>query len=390
MAVMKLIYFLFYAAMASWSIYFYVFLEEERGLSGMQIGVLAALQQVTNILVLPLWGMISDRYGKRKIFLVLLGISVFLFYGFLVNGDFYYYVGFIFVFVILQNPIGALIDSFAIAKTKEKYIFIPFGKIRLWGSAGWTISSFATGYVVENSPIEIIFIIASSILVAIWIVSFLFLNKKHELKSEQAPSFYTLKSTLWGEKKLFYFFILIMVYYVLNAPTLTFINLYYKEIGGDNMQIGIAFAIQSLFELPFMFYANRILTRFGIRRVIIATMLVAAVRMLLYGLTNEPYIAIGIGVLHGITLGLFIVAATEYVHILVAPSQITTAQTLMYSFLGLGTSAGNYICGVMKDSIGLQNGMTLNASLVFALILIVYLVLFFKKNKSKIVPKIHE
>ncbi|HPY83045.1 MAG TPA: MFS transporter, partial [Bacteroidales bacterium] len=96
-AVIKILYFLMFAALAAWSTYFYVFLEDERGLTGVQIGLIAAVQQITNIVFLPLWGMISDRYGKRSVFLLLLGISVFLLYGFIVQGSFLYY----FFFMIL-------------------------------------------------------------------------------------------------------------------------------------------------------------------------------------------------------------------------------------------------------------------------------------------------
>src|SRR5690606_32310556 len=266
-----------------------------------------------------------------------------------------------------------------------KLVRTTYGEMRLWASMGWAVASLSTGYFVEkSSSLSIIFIIASCVLAVTWIVSFLYLNKKREVRSNQAPSFKTLKTVLFNNQKLFYFFILIMVYYILNSPTLMFINLYYKEIGATNTQIGIAFAVQSIFELPFMFYGKRILNRFGVRRVIMATMVVAAVRMLLYGMTSNPWVAITIGVTHGITLGLFIVAVIEYTHHIVPPSQNSTGQTLMYTFLGIGTSVGNFFNGVLKDSIGLKNAMIIDAVLVVFLVVGAYLFLFFRKSKEKI------
>ena len=387
-AVIKILYFLMFAALASWSTYFYVFLEDERSLTGVQIGLIAAVQQITNIVFLPLWGMISDRYGKRSVFLLLLGISIVLLYGFFVQGTFIYYFLLMILFSALYNPIGAIFDTFAITKSREKLVRTTYGEMRLWASMGWAVASLTTGFFVEkSSSLSIIFIIASCVLAVTWIVSFLYLNKKREVRSNQAPSFTTLKTVLFNNKKLFYFFILIMVYYILNSPTLMFINLYYKEIGASNTQIGIAFAVQSVFELPFMFYGARILNRFGIRRVIMATMIVAAFRMLLYGLTSNPWIAIAIGTTHGITLGLFIVAVIEYTHHIVHPSQNSTGQTLMYTFLGIGTSVGNFVNGVLKDTIGLQHAMKLDAALVILLVIGTYLFLFFRKNKEKLQVK---
>jgi PPP family 3-phenylpropionic acid transporter len=84
-----------------------------------------------------------------------------------------------------------------------------------------------------------------------------------------------------------------------------FINLYYTEIGALNTQIGIAFAVQSICELPFLFFGALLIEKYGVKRIIIFTLLVAALRMFLYGLTTNPWIAIAIGCTHGITLGLF-------------------------------------------------------------------------------------
>jgi len=142
----KLLYFLLYASAASWMTYFYVFLEGERALNGTQIGILAAMQQINNIVFLPLWGMISDRYGKRRIYLLLLFFTTFLLLGFLYHGGFVFYLCFIVLFSAINNPIGALIDSFAIDKAKETHIESSYGKMRLWASLGWSISAFATGY----------------------------------------------------------------------------------------------------------------------------------------------------------------------------------------------------------------------------------------------------
>jgi MFS transporter, PPP family, 3-phenylpropionic acid transporter len=378
----KLLYFLLYAAAAAWSTYFYVFLENERALSGTQIGLLAAVQQINNIVFLPLWGMISDRYGKRKVFLFLLASSLMLLLGFLFHGDFVFYLCFIILFSAVNNPIGALIDSFAIEKAKETLVNSSYGKMRLWASLGWSISAFVTGYFIKATSINYIFPLASAMLLVTWIIAYVYLNKKRDNKSDIRPSVTAIKTVFAGNKNLLLFFIFILFYYIFNAPTLMFINLYYTEIGALNTQIGIAFAVQSLCELPFLFFGARIIEKYGVRKVIIFTLLVAALRMMLYGFTSNPWFAIAIGCTHGITLGLFLVAAIEYTHRIVPQSQSSTGQTLLYTFLGIGTSIGNIINGAMKDHFSLRLSMKLNAILILLLVLVFYLFHKWKKERT--------
>src|SRR5690606_36278614 len=119
------------------------------------------------------------------------------------------------------NPIGAIFDTFAITKAREKTVKTTYGEMRLWASIGWAFASLSTGYFVEKTAsLSIIFIIASVLLAITWIISFLYLNKKREVLSNQSPSLKTIKTMLFENKNLLLLFLLIMVYYILNSPTL--------------------------------------------------------------------------------------------------------------------------------------------------------------------------
>lgn len=386
----KALYFLLYVGMAAWSTQFYAFLERERALTGLQIGTIAAVQQINNMLILPFWGMISDRYGKRKIFLILLLCAAICIEGFLVHGNFLFYFLFIIFFTAINNPLASLADSFALEKANQSVIHAGYGSMRMWASFGWAISSFGTGFLIKNTELSfgIIFPITSVSFVATWIIAFTSLNKKHEQKTNKSPSFQTLAELLSQNKKLVFFFFFCLMYYICNAPLLNMISLYYTEVCGTyysglpidelnskiGLIVGIACGVQSLCEIPFMSYADKFLTRFGVKNVIFFTMIVAVIRMVLYGISPNPWLSIGIGCFHGITLGLFWVAAVGYVHSLVPKEQNSTGQMLFNSFLAIGTCLGNLWTGFMKDYISLQMGMLVNASCIVLLLIVAIVV----------------
>ncbi|MCQ2959688.1 MAG: MFS transporter [Bacteroidales bacterium] len=392
----KLLYLFLYIGMASWSTQFYAFLERDRALTGFQIGMIAAVQQINNMLILPFWGMVSDRYGRRKIFLILLACAALCIEGFLANGNFIFYLGFIILFTAINNPLAALADSFALEKASLSVVNSGYGNMRLWASLGWALSSFATGYLIKDLGLSfgIIFPITTVSYLVTWIVAFFSLNQKHESKTKKSPSIKTLKELLLTNRKLLYFFLFCMVYYMFNAPIQNMISIYYTELCAAYYEgfsladlnakigliVGIAFGIQSMFELPFMFYADKILKRFGTKQVIFFTMFVAVVRMVLYGFSSNPWFSVVVGCLHGITLGLFWCAAIGYVHSLVPIEQNSTGQMLFNTFLAIGTCIGNLLTGFMKDYITLSLGMRINAVLILLLLLACFILLKFRNR----------
>ena len=381
----RALYLFLYIGLAAWSTQFYAFLERDRSLTGVEIGALAAVQQINNMLILPIWGMISDRYGKRKIFLILLACAAVCIEGFLLNGNFWFYLGFILLFTAINNPLAALADAFALEKSKQSIVSAGYGSMRLWASLGWALSSFGTGMLVKHGGFSfgIIFPITSVSYVVTWIIAYTSLNQKHEKTTSKPPSFQTLHGLLLQNKRVVLFFLFCMLYYILNAPLLNMISIYYTEICSEyytslslddlnakmGFVVGIACGVQSLCELPFMFYADKLIRRFGTKKIIVFTMLVAAARMLLYGISNNPWFSICVGCLHGITLGLFWVAAVSYVHSQVPVEQNSTGQMLFNTFLAIGTCLGNLLTGFMKDYVTIRTGMMMNACVIIILVI---------------------
>jgi oligosaccharide:H+ symporter len=367
----KLLFFLSFAAAASWLSYFYVYLKEVPQLSSLEIGVIAGFQQFNNIFVVPAWGLMADKFGRKKMLLISMGTSALLIPGFLLFHGFLSITLFMIAVTLVYNPMISLLDTIALDYEEQSNGAASYGEMRLWASIGWASSSLLTGLFINGSQLPYIFPLASTLFLLVWLLLFFvykpLTTKTHLISLKPAVIGDLLKS----EKKLLLFFLLVFAYSLFSAPIYLIINVYYHELGASNSIIGLAFAVQAMSELPFFFYGKRLVTRFGAKKVFLFTMIATSVRMLLYGLNHNPEVAVAIGVIHGISIGLFFVSMIAFVHSIVPANMRSTGQSLIYSFYAGGVAFGNILTGVLDDFISIRLTMLLFSAAVLLLALFV-------------------
>lgn len=367
--IIKLMYFISFAGFASWLAYFNVYLKEVPKLSGFEIGVLAGLQQVNTIFVAPVWGMLADKYGRKKALSFSLVLSSVFLLIFMINTNFVFYILFVTALTIVYNPLTSLIDSIGLDYEEESKT-TSFGQIRLWGSVGWAVSSAITGHFINEGNLSLIFPLAAG-LIFITATITIFLYKPLKVQSGiQRITFKEIGLLLKDNKSLLNFLILVFVYAVLAAPTFLFINMYFNEIGATNSQIGIAYAVQALSELPFFFYGKRIVRRFGAKPMFVGVMFITAARLIFYGLNSNPWYAVAVGAIQGISIAFFVTSVVEYIHAIVPSKLRSTGQSMYYTFFSAGICVGNLFAGFMQDALTLQKGMIIDAGIIFILIVI--------------------
>lgn len=365
--IIKIIFFLAYASSAAWMTYFYVFLKEDPGLSGFEIGIIAGFQQFNNIFVLPVWGIWADRYGRKRMLLFSLGGVVLLLPGFL----FLQGVAVISLLVILltlfYNPLMPLVDTISLDYEEQTKGKATYGEIRMWGSIGWGVSSFLTGLWINSSELSLIFPLSTMLF---FLTFLLILGSYKPLKSHKNIS-KLKRGVIWellAEKRVLLSFLSILfVYSVFSAPLYLLINVYYNEIGASTSILGLAFMVQGASELPFFFFGKKIVRKFGAWNVFMFTLFVSALRMLAYGINNSPMIAVGLGLLNGVSIGLFFVSVTAFVHSLVPKNLRSTGQSLIYTFYAVGVALGNIFSGVLYDILSMKVAMIINGLVIILL-----------------------
>jgi PPP family 3-phenylpropionic acid transporter len=181
-------------------------------------------------------------------------------------------------------------------------------------------------------------------------------------------------------RRLLVFLIIILFYGISISPLYQFLNLYYKDIGAETSFIGWVFFIQALFEVPAFLIGARLLKGKRPERIILFAMVISFLRMVFYGIIQDPQVAIFLSVFHGITIAFFLVGVVEYIQSQTPDHLRTTGQAMFWAFhSGAGVTIGNLLLGYLRDHVGMLRAMHIHA--VIALLVIFAALLFFRKPR---------
>jgi PPP family 3-phenylpropionic acid transporter len=182
-------------------------------------------------------------------------------------------------------------------------------------------------------------------------------------------------------KQMLLFLLIILFFGISIAPLMSFINLYYKDIGASSSFIGWVLFVQAIPEIPAYIVGTRIVKRIGAEKIILISMGVSLLRMVCYGLISVPEVAIFFSIFHCITIAFFLLGVVEYIQDRTPDHLRTTGQALIWAFhYGAGVTLGNISLGYLRGATGMLHAMQIHALL--ALLVTLLTLLFFRKAKS--------
>ena len=299
-----------FASLASWMPLFNVWLEDT-GLSGSEIGFIAAIPWGVMLVVQPAWGVIADKYGKIKClkFATVLATVFLAFMPFLGFNVATIVTG-ILVLSIFNTPILPLLDSVALEhvdQTKNT----SYSNIRFWGAPGYGIGAVVTGQLIPFYGVEVAFI-TSSIFLVLMLISVWGFPSTTSIGSLDIE-FKDLNNLL-TRKLLLIFLIVILIVSIGQSAIWFYLTLYMRQLGASPETTGLALGVQALSELPFYFVAAWLLHRFPARYVVLMAMVGTVIRLFLYSMNSNPELVIFIESMNGITWTLLWVSSVELVN----------------------------------------------------------------------------
>lgn len=342
----KVFYFCWFGALGAYLPFIGLYYRQH-GLTLEQIGVLVALPGLLQLVSGPLWGLLADVLRLRRLLLPLLiccaGPTVLLIGH---SADF----GLLVLLVVLQSLLGAPVISLADSATiallgpnRERY-----GAQRLWGSLGWGLSTVVFGRLTELFGLGVIFwgylVFALSSAVA----ALLLPRSTLPQVNLRAAGATLLRDPRWAR-----FLGCTLLIGCCGATIANFLSLFLQDLGASGAQIGFAFTLAGLSELPLMALSPRLLRRWGARALLVCAGVCFALRMLVYIAAPAPEWALAAQLMHGLCFGLLWTAGVVEAHRLAPLGLEATAQSLFGMFVnGMAAAFASAVGGKVYASYG--------------------------------------
>ncbi len=318
-----------------------------RGLTSIQIGWVLAIKPFVSIFAQPFWGYLSDKFKTVKYILIFCILTV------LITGILFFQLGSLPLFFIVGSifffvaaPIEPLSDSIALRSSLN--VGVSFGSIRMWGAIGFAVSSLLVGKYLTFVGIEYIYIP----FIFFGVIAFIYACKVIDVKVESEPI--QLKDTvkIFKNKSFVVFLILILFLMITHNANDNFIGLYIGQLGGDNSLIGMAWFVGVFSEGIVYATASYWFRKYHPLVFVIIAGLLYSLRWWLYAIVDDPTLIIVLQFLHGLSFGVFFIAAFEYVTRLIPNLLQSTGHLVFFSSIGVSGIIGSLVGGALFDKFG--------------------------------------
>ncbi len=321
---------------------------EAAGLTGGQLGVVFAMLPLGRLLSAPVWGWLADRWQVGGL-LLRIGATLSLVGGMLLfvptplcaaSG--------VLLFAAGRVPLGPLIDSATLqALSAPGQDPSGYGRVRLWGSVGFLAMAWLAGGRVDagHDPL----LLGVPLMGATLLFSFAF-----PLRASAGPA-----PILPALRVLFRqpFLLPLLLMVTLHGLTLsvydTFFSAHVQALGHPSTVTGAAVVVGVGLEIAVMRAGQPLLAWLGAPRALFLATIVGIPRWALTAWVTSPVALVAVQALHGVTFGLFWIAAVHLMAARAPRAVAASAQSLhAAASYGVGALAGAFMAGGVREHLG--------------------------------------
>ena len=365
----RLFFLLYQAGLGIYYTFFVVYLEQERGLGGLEIGALLAISPLMTLLVTPLWGRVADARGSRQTMLrwALMGAALgALFVAF--PRDFWPLLVAVAFFMLFQVAVVPLSDGLVATAAHQRRV--PYGKLRWWGSIGLAFGSMFFGLVLNVSGLGSLFYFFAGLM-------FLAMLAAWRMVSDEPPAVASAGSghirELLRDGPLARFLLVAGLGAVGMAMTYSYVYLHLAQLGASGGLIGAISALGALAEALSMHQGDRLMQRWGAPRVYAIGLSFFAASCVLFAVISNPWWGLLAMFINGIGMGLQWPAGVTYVAWRAPAAHAAGAQSLKVTVtFGISSLIASQLGGVVYDVAGSQKLMAVSGGILIAAVVLFF------------------
>jgi PPP family 3-phenylpropionic acid transporter len=337
-----------FAAIGAYNPFFPTWLRA-RGIEGLSMSALTALNPLLGIVSPVVFGVVADRFGLRGSLLRIAALGALVPFvamtalGMLAGGPSY---GVLFVLVALfaffRGPLVTVADVTALEEAGS------YPRTRRFGSLGFTVMAVVVGFVVDvTSPWEL----PAAITIAL-AATVLNARRIHERPPRPPVVIGPEASRLLRSPDFALLLGSVFLWCVAHTSYDLCFSLHLRDLGGSSRDVGISWAVGVIAEILLMTYAPVLFARrakvwllaVGVAATAIRFTVVASLRSLPALLLLQP--------LHALTFGLTWISGLELIKKKAPAAVLATAQSTFAVAAALGSTCGMLVWGPLYASRG--------------------------------------
>lgn len=342
-------YFLYFGLLGTLAPYWSLYLKD-LGFSPVAIGILMAVPQLTKIGAPNLWGWLADRTGERLriirlgnlaaaiAFLPVFWVDQFWSMALLLAGFSFFWNA-----VLAQFEVVTLR---ALGDQAHRY-----SQVRLWGSLGFICAVLLVGWALDRLPIDLLPWVMSALLWLLWLGTLLLPATGRGRRVRPVAG---RVAGLLRRPEVRAFILAAFLMQASHGPYYTFYSIHLRELGFSTFDVGALWALGVIAEVSVFLFMHRLLSRFTLRSLLLASLALATVRWLIIGLCGAQLGWLALAqVLHAASYASYHSASIAWVQRVFGDAHAGQGQAL-YSSLGYGAgwAVGAGLSGLFWSSLG--------------------------------------
>jgi PPP family 3-phenylpropionic acid transporter len=356
-------FYLFYFALLGSTAPFLALYFDHLGFSSARIGELVAIPMLMRCIAPNLWGWLGDYTGQRLAIVRFGAVCTLVTFSLILFDKSYAWLAMVMALhAFFWHAVLPQFEVITLAHLQGQTS--RYSQIRLWGSVGFILTVVGLGrlfewFSLDAYPQALLFIMLGIVASSWWVP-----NAQPVASSQRSLSGGFLKQLRHPGVLAFYASVALMQ--LSHGPYYTFLTLHLERLGYSRGVIGMLWAVGVVAEVLMFMAMSRLLQRFSVKQVLMASFLLAAVRWVLLGNFAE-YLSLLVlsQVLHAATFGSFHAAAIHFVQRSFGPQQQGQGQALYAALAGTGGAMGALYSGYSWNTLGA--GWTFSIASVAAL-----------------------